>query len=144
MQEGWMKYEAQYDLEYATDGSAGFDIQSVEDVEIMPGEVKVISTSLKVELPWYLELQIRSRSGLAANYGVHVLNSPGTIDSDYRGEVKVILRNTSDKPHMIFKGDRIAQGVIAPVLRASLDRRPEGSITADTGRGIMGFGSTGR
>ena len=127
---------------YQTAGSAGLDLASAEDasVTIMPGRFAKIGTGLSVELSVNYEGQIRPRSGLAAKYGVTVLNAPGTIDSDYRGEVCVLLINLGQKPFTVEPGDRIAQLVIAPVVHAQID---EGKELSDTGRGAGGFGSTG-
>jgi len=129
--------------EYATEGSAGMDIRhNIEyDFTIMPGMRLTVPTGLYFEIPNGYEAQIRPRSGLAAKYGITVLNSPGTIDSDYRGEIKVILRNTGTEPVKFAAGERIAQDVFAPVLRVETE---EIEVLTDTDRGIGGFGSTGR
>ena len=127
---------------YATDGSAGMDICAATDepIVINHGETVMVPTSLAIALPKGYECQVRSRSGLAAKYGVFALNAPGTIDSDYRGEMKVILSNFGKEPFTINRGDRIAQLVIAKYeiaqfeLVQSLD---------ETERGDGGFGSTG-
>ena len=126
--------------EYKTSGAAGADISSNEDCSINPNSWKMVSTGLFPEIPENFEIQVRSRSGLAAKNGVFVLNSPGTVDSDYRGEIKVILANMSDKVFEIRKGDRIAQLVVSPVRQADF------SIVSDiseTERSVGGFGSTG-
>jgi dUTP pyrophosphatase len=126
--------------EYQSKSAAGMDLRSIEVCGLLAGEVKIVSTGFAMALPEGYEAQIRPRSGLAAKYGVTVLNSPGTIDSDYRGEVKVILINHGKRQFNILPGDRIAQMVIAKcaqpacVVVTSLD---------ETGRGSGGFGSTG-
>jgi dUTP pyrophosphatase len=106
----------------------------------MPGERATVPTGLRLEIPPGLEAQVRPRSGLAAKWGVTVLNAPGTIDSDYRGELKVILVNHGNEPCAIHTGDRIAQLVFCPVVRVAFQRK---SAVADTRRGSGGFGSTG-
>jgi dUTP pyrophosphatase len=126
---------------YATPGSSGLDIRASEAVVIKPGDHHAVTTGLFVEIPEGYEAQIRPRSGLAFKNGVTVLNAPGTIDSDYRGEIKVILVNLGDVNFSVEPGDRIAQMVIAPVTRAELVR-VEG--LNDTQRSDGGFGSTGR
>lgn len=125
---------------YQTPGSAGCDLCSSENLTIRPGKRAIVSTGLKMELPYGFEAQIRSRSGLAAKYGITVLNSPGTIDSDYRGEIKVILLNTGNEDFPVKKGDRIAQMVICQVNHAIFQVSEEMSSTS---RGSGGFGSTG-
>lgn len=129
--------------EYQTEGSAGADLCARLDtaVVIEPGARFLVSTGLRIQLPTGYEAQVRSRSGLAAKYGVSCLNSPGTIDSDYRGEIKVILHNHGTEPYTISDGDRIAQLVIAPVSRASFVTSEH---LAGSDRGSGGFGSTGR
>jgi len=127
---------------YETAHAAGVDLlAAVEaDVILAPGGRSLIPTGLAIALPEGYEAQVRPRSGLAARDGVTVLNSPGTIDADYRGEVKVILANLGDKPFVVTRGMRIAQMVVAPVARL------EWSVTdslPETGRGAGGFGSTG-
>ena len=132
------------DPEYATLGASGFDLRANEDIVLKAGEFKGVSTGLFFELPLGYEIQVRPRSGLAFKNGVTVLNSPGTVDSDYRGEVKVILINHSKVDFTITKGDRIAQAVISAVLAKNfinLDRVD--SISNNTNRGTGGFGSTG-
>lgn len=127
---------------YGTAGAAGFDIPSAEDI-IVPARVKrIIRTGLRFEVPPGFELQIRSRSGLSAKNGLLVLNSPGTLDSDYRGELMIILHNTDDMPFGVKRGMRIAQAVLAPVIIADLTYVDENSLT-DTARGEGRFGSTG-
>lgn len=127
---------------YATEGSAGMDVYSVENVTIEPGKTVLVSTGLAADIPDGFELQVRPRSGLAAKHGITVLNSPGTIDSDYTGEIKVILHNTQDKPYEVHKGDRIAQLVIGIVIHLPIKEVDE--ITKETERGSGGFGSTGK
>lgn len=127
---------------YATSGAAGMDVCSAEDAfRIHPGEVDAVATGLAVETPEGYELQVRPRSGLAARYGVTVLNTPGTIDSDYRGEIRVILINHGQQAFMIHRGDRIAQLVLAPVVQAEVVEVDE---LDETERGEGGFGSSGR
>lgn len=125
----------------ATAGSAGFDLSycGMDDIVIMPGQRVMIPTGVKLGLPVGYEAQIRSRSGLAAKSGVMVLNSPGTIDSDYRGEINVILQNFSPTLFVVKRGDRVAQMVIARYERPQL---VEGTLD-ETDRGAGGFGSTG-
>lgn len=127
---------------YATAGAAGLDLVAAIDssIELAPGAVVRISTGIAIELPPGHEGQVRPRSGLAAKYGITVLNAPGTIDEDYRGEVQVILVNQGRAPHRIQSGDRIAQLVIAPVARVEVE---EITALAGTKRGEGGFGSTG-
>ena len=129
---------------YASDGAAGLDLiaATVEDatVSIAPGSRALVPTGLTMALPDGFEAQVRPRSGLAAKHGITVLNSPGTIDADYRGEVKVLLINLSDTAFEISRGDRIAQLVVAPVARVAL---AEVEDLDDTSRGAGGFGSTG-
>lgn len=123
---------------YQTDGSAGFDFHSCEDVTILPGQVIAVNTGIAFEIPDNFEIQVRSRSGHALKSNLFVLNSPGTIDSDYRLEVKVILCNASNKNFSISVGDRIAQGVLCPIEKASWNEVDELSETNRKG----GFGST--
>jgi dUTP pyrophosphatase len=124
----------------ATKGSAGYDLCSVEEIELLSGEYKMVPTGLRLEIPPGFEAQVRPRSGLAARHGIGVLNSPGTIDSDYRGEVKVILINHGQKPFKIEKGMRIAQMVFASLTDVALEL--EDNLSSST-RGEGGFGSTG-
>jgi len=124
-----------------TEGSSGLDLYSAEEKIIPPGKWEVISTGIAVEIPYGYEGEIRSRSGIAKDYGVFVLNSPGTIDSDYRGEVRVILMNLGDKSFKVNTGDRIAQLVISPVVKVEVLEVDE---LSDTGRNAGGFGHTGR
>ena len=128
---------------YATAGSAGMDIRAnlQEAVVLQPLERSLIPTGLFIELPEGYEAQVRPRSGLAIKQGITCLNSPGTIDSDYRGEIKVILINLSSEPQTLRQGDRIAQVVISKVAKAQLN--PVSSITV-TERGEGGFGHTGK
>ncbi len=126
---------------YATDGAAGMDVVAAEELTLAPGERAAVATGFAIAIPAGHEVQVRPRSGLAFKHGVTCLNTPGTIDSDYRGEVKVILANLGKAPFEIARGDRIAQLVPAVVLRASLD---EVAVLDDTSRGAGGFGSTGR
>jgi len=127
---------------YQTEGSAGFDLTACIDNNriISAGDTEIIPTGFIFEIPNGYEMQIRPRSGLAAKFGITVLNSPGTIDSDYRGEVKVILTNLSNCYFEIKNGDRIAQGVICPVIQAELIETDE---LTKTEREQGGFGSTG-
>ena len=126
---------------YQTKEAAGFDLHSIEDVVIKPGERKLIGTGLAFEIEYGYEVQIRPRSGLAYKHGITVLNTPGTIDSDYRGEIKVLLINHGSEEFEIKKGERIAQAVIAPVIQAEIVEVEE---LSDTDRGSGGFGSTGK
>ena len=133
------------DPEFQTKGSAGFDFRADLDRPIMlePGQFKVIPTGLYFELPTNVELQVRPRSGLAAKHGVTVLNSPGTVDSDYRGEVGVILINHSQYAYKVLHGDRIAQGIFNEISgKAEVEFRKVIKLS-ETDRGDGGFGSTG-
>ena len=127
---------------YETEGSSGLDLAANIDkqIKILPGKSEIIPTGLAVAIPKNFEIQIRPRSGLAAKNQVSVLNTPGTIDADYRGEIKVILINLSDKVFVVEKGLRIAQMVVCPVIKASLK---EVTNLEATERGSGGFGSTG-
>jgi dUTP pyrophosphatase len=125
---------------YQSDGAAGFDLCAAADMRLEPGAWAAVGTGIAVALPAGTELQVRPRSGLAARHGVTVLNAPGTVDSDYRGEITVLLVNHGPAPFDIRRGDRIAQGVLAPVLRARFAAAEELDATA---RGPHGFGSTG-
>lgn len=132
--------------EYATDGSSGFDLRAnLTDSVIIPSFKRaIIPTGLFFEIPANFEIQIRSRSGLAAKNGVMVLNSPGTIDADYRGEIKVILFNSGDEAFIVNNGDRIAQGIFASVISKNfVDFEFVESIDLETERGAGGFGSSG-
>lgn len=128
---------------YATPGSSGLDLQAEVDGEVVipPGGRALVPTGWAMAIPEGYEVQVRPRSGLAAKHGVTVLNAPGTVDSDYRGEVKVILVNHGDAPFVVRQGDRIAQAVVCPVVQALV--REVDSLD-DTHRGAGGFGSTGR
>ena len=125
---------------YATEGSAGMDLYACGNYVILSGETRVIKTGISIELPVGFELQIRSRSGLASKQNLFVLNAPGTIDSDYRGEVCVIMHNIGKFPYRINDGDRVAQGVIAKYEKVEFDVVES---ISDTERGSGGFGSTG-
>jgi dUTP pyrophosphatase len=125
---------------YATAGAAGMDVVAAEDLILPPGARHAVATGFALAIPEGYEVQVRPRSGLALKHGVTCLNTPGTIDSDYRGEVKVILANLGSEPFQIGRGDRIAQLVPAPVLHAALD---EVASLNNTERGSGGFGSTG-
>jgi dUTP pyrophosphatase len=127
---------------YATDYASGFDLMAAveEPVTIKPMERKVIPTGIVIELPEGFEAQIRPRSGLALKYGITLLNSPGTVDADYRGEIKVLLINLGQEEFVVKRGDRIAQMVICPVVRVLLEEVQE---LTPTERGPNGFGSTG-
>jgi len=128
---------------YKTDGSSGVDLSAFleKKVVIKPNSSELIPTGLQVAIPEELEIQIRPRSGLAAKESIGVLNSPGTIDSDYRGELKIILFNHSNKDFIINNGDRIAQMVLVPILKMEFE---EVDSLPDTVRGQGGFGSTGK
>ena len=126
---------------YARDGDAGMDICSAEDAHIPPFNWKAISTGIYVEIPDGYEIQIRSRSGLAFKHGIAVLNSPGTIDSGYRGEIQVILKNHDHHRYDIKKGERIAQMVVSEFTKATLTEVAE---LSETERGVGGLGSTGK
>lgn len=125
---------------YATDGSAGVDLRAVEDVVLRPLERKLVRTGLRVEIPPGYEGQVRPRSGLALRLGLGMVNAPGTIDSDYRGEIGVILVNLGSEEIRLSAGERIAQMVFAPVARAEFVRV---EALEPTARGGGGFGSTG-
>lgn len=125
---------------YATAGAAGMDVVAAEDVVLQPGGRHAVATGLALAIPDGFELQVRPRSGLALKHGISLPNTPGTIDSDYRGELKVILINLGDFPFEVRRGDRIAQLVLAPVVRATWLEVEE---LDETVRGEGGFGSTG-
>ena len=125
---------------YATDGAAGMDIVSAEDVTIAPGARHAVLTGLSVAIPQGYEIQVRPRSGLAFKHGITVPNTPGTIDSDYRGELKVLLINHGSEDFTIARGDRVAQLVVAAVTQGAWVEVDELDATA---RGAGGFGSTG-
>ena len=126
---------------YATEHAAGMDVVAAEELTLQPGERHAVATGFAIAIPSGYEVQVRPRSGLALKHGVTCLNTPGTIDSDYRGEVKVILANLGAEPFAVRRGERIAQLVPAPVLRAHFD---EVATLDETERGAGGFGSTGR
>ena len=128
---------------YKTDGSSGVDLSAFLDKEVVikPNSSELIPTGLQVAIPEEFEIQIRPRSGLAAKESIGVLNSPGTIDSDYRGELKIILFNHSNKDFIINNGDRIAQMVLVPILKMEFE---EVDSLPNTVRGQGGFGSTGK
>ena len=125
---------------YATDGAAGMDVLAAEDVVLPPGGRHAVATGYALAIPHGFEVQVRPRSGLALKHGITVPNTPGTIDSDYRGEVKVILINHGAEDFAIQRGDRIAQLVLAPVVQARWDVVDQLDVTD---RGAGGFGSTG-
>lgn len=127
---------------YATDGSTGMDIRAaiIEPVVLEPMKIKMIPTNLFVEIPYGYEVQVRPRSGLAAKHGIGILNSPGTIDSDFRGEVKIILINFGSEKYAIQPGDRIAQLVVSKVYKIKLVEVKE---LNQSNRGEGGFGHTG-
>lgn len=126
---------------YATSGAAGMDVVSAEDVTLTPGMRHAVATGLSVAIPGGYEIQVRPRSGLAFKYGITVPNTPGTIDSDYRGELKVLLINHGTEDFVITRGERVAQLVLAPVTQALWQ---EVETLDNTERGSGGFGSTGR
>jgi dUTP pyrophosphatase len=125
---------------YATEGAAGMDVVAAEDLTLAPGARHAVATGFAMAIPHGFEVQVRPRSGLALKHGITCLNTPGTIDSDYRGEVKIILANFGSEPFEIKRGVRIAQLVPAPVQRAVLS---EVDSLDETERGSGGFGSTG-
>lgn len=128
---------------YETDGSAGLDIRAAveNDVIINSGKIGFISTNLSVEIPEGYEIQVRPRSGLAVKHGIGILNSPGTIDSDYRGEIKIILFNFGENNFTVKRGDRIAQLIISKVYKADF---VETENLNQSSRGSGGFGHTGK
>lgn len=141
----WLDREKSGDLplpSYETDGAAGMDVCAALDADhlLHPGERTLIPTGLAVAIPNGYEIQVRPRSGLAVRHGVTILNAPGTIDSDYRGEVKIALINLGQDPYLIKRGDRIAQLVVAPVAAATLRLQLQ---LEPTRRGDGGFGHTG-
>ena len=135
--------EAEFLPVYSSELAAGADVKArlKEKILLEPGASVLVPTGLRLAIPQGFEIQVRPRSGLALNHQITVLNSPGTIDADYRGEIRVILINHGEAPFVIRRGERIAQMVIAPVVQAALV--PAVSLT-ETGRGAGGFGSTGR
>lgn len=126
---------------YATAEAAGMDIRSAEDVYVYQGKQAVVKTGLAVAIPFGYEIQVRPRSGLAAKHAITITNAPGTIDSDYRGEIMIILHNLGSEPFHVQRGDRIAQLVLAHTVRLPVAEVEE---LDDTTRGTGGFGSTGR
>lgn len=136
-----LSYVPKQTLQYQTLGAAGADLCSAEDGVIPPGERRLFRTGVCIELPTHIEGQIRPRSGLALKHGVTVLNAPGTIDSDYRGEIAVLLVNHGTETFEVQVGDRIAQLVLSPVVHGHF-RMTEHLSQSD--RGANGFGSTGR
>jgi dUTP pyrophosphatase len=126
---------------YASSHAAGMDIVAAESLSLAPGARHAVATGFAIAIPEGYEVQVRPRSGLALKHGITCLNTPGTIDCDYRGEVKVILANLGDQPFEVVRGERIAQLVPAPVVRA---RFVEAEALDETDRGGGGFGSTGR
>lgn len=127
---------------YETEGASGMDIRAAvrEAVVLRPGEIALVPTGLKVAIPWGYEAQIRARSGLALKNGIGLVNAPGTIDSDYRGEIRLIMINWGQEPFIIHRGDRIGQMIIHRVLRAEL---MEVETLDSTERGEGGFGHSG-
>jgi len=126
---------------YATHGAAGLDVVAAQDLTLEPGQRHAVATGFAIAIPPGFEVQVRPRSGLALKHGITCLNTPGTIDEDYRGEVKVILANLGSEPFQVKRGERIAQLVPAPVLKASFR---EVDALGETNRGAGGFGSTGQ
>src|SRR5438270_3644211 len=126
---------------YASDGAAGLDVVAAEDLTLAPGQRHAVATGFAIAIPEGFEVQVRPRSGLALKHGITCLNTPGTIDHDYRGEVRVILANFGSVPFEVRRGERIAQLVPAPVLKAQF---VEVETLEETQRGAGGFGSTGR
>ena len=126
---------------YATSGAAGMDVVAAEDFDLAPGQRHAVATGYKVAIPDGYEIQVRPRSGLAFKHGISVPNTPGTIDSDYRGELKILLINHGSEPFSVRRGERIAQLVPAAVTRATFEEVEE---LSDTVRGGGGFGSTGQ
>lgn len=128
--------------QYMTPGSSGVDLYAAleENIILSPGGIHLIPTGIAVSIPEGFEAQVRPRSGLALKHGISVLNTPGTIDADYRGEIKVIVINLGDKEYILTRGERIAQMVFARVEKAELIQR---DVLDETGRGAGGFGHTG-
>lgn len=128
---------------YATLDSAGMDVRAalIEDVTLYPGKVEMIPTNISVEIPTGYEIQVRPRSGLAAKHSIGLLNSPGTIDSDYRGEVKIIIMNFGKENFKVSRGDRIAQLIVSKVYKADIEEVNELNLSH---RGEGGFGHTGK
>lgn len=125
---------------YATAGAAGMDLRSLEDLSLAPLERKLVRTGIRIAVPVGFEAQVRPRSGLAIRHGLGLVNSPGTIDSDYRGEISLIMINFGENAVEIVRGERLAQLVLAPVARAEL---LQVTVLEETERGSGGFGSTG-
>ncbi len=141
----WLQPEKTADLQlpcYQSSAAAGLDVQAAvaSEVRLVPGQISLLPTGFAVGIPPGYEIQVRPRSGLAAKHGITLINSPGTIDSDYRGEVKIALINLGGLPYVVQRGDRIAQLVLAPVMRARLQVVSELGATA---RAAGGFGHTG-
>ena len=132
--------------QYATASAAGMDLCAALEKPLVlpPGERCAVPTGLAIALPEGHEGQVRARSGLARKYGLALVNAPGTLDSDYRGEVQVLLVNLGREPYTIQPGDRIAQLVVAPIVRVQIDRVDSAEELGATERGSAGFGSTGR
>lgn len=126
---------------YATGGAAGLDVVAAEDITLAPGQRHAVATGFAIAIPEGYEVQVRPRSGLALKHGITCLNTPGTIDHDYRGEVKIILANLGNEPFEVRRGERIAQLVPASVTKAAFC---EVDILGETERGAGGFGSTGQ
>ena len=126
---------------YATPGAAGMDVVAAEDFDLEPGQRHAVATGFRVAIPDGYEIQVRPRSGLAFKHGITVPNTPGTIDSDYRGEIKVLLINHGTEPFPVRRGERIAQMMLAVLTRAEFDEVEE---LCETTRGAGGFGSTGQ
>lgn len=127
--------------EYKTEGASGADVSAIETIDIPPGQVRAVNLGFAVSIPAGYEIQVRPRSGLALNHSVTVLNAPGTVDSDYRGPMKVILANLGKQTFFVNKGDRIAQLVVNRVYQSDFI---EVSSLGETARSTGGFGSTGR
>ncbi|MEO0075637.1 MAG: dUTP diphosphatase [candidate division WOR-3 bacterium] len=136
----FVKLKSNLTPQYQTQDASGIDLHAAHDSTINPLEFKTIDTGIAIEMPSGLEAQVRPRSGLAAKYGIGVLNSPGTIDADYRGEIKVILINFGKKPYRVKKGDRIAQLVFSKIIRVKLKQKQK---LSKTNRNEKGFGHTG-
>jgi dUTP pyrophosphatase len=137
----WINYNGKYKPEYQTQNSAGVDLQTTEDVTLPAGKWVLLPTGLSMAIPPNFMGMVCPRSGLAAKYGITVLNAPGIVDSDFRGEIKVILINHSNEDYSFKKGDRIAQLIFVPALHSHLNEVDE---LSSTDRGAGGFGSTGR
>ena len=125
---------------YASEDAVGLDVTSAEELTLQPGDRHAVATGFAIEIPRGYEVQVRPRSGLALKHGITCLNTPGTIDSDYRGEVKVLLINLGDEDFAVTRGMRIAQIIFAAVAQATVEER---SLAGGTARGAGGFGSTG-